>query len=85
MAAICRRAIDMLNGVCSPTDGQKANAFKALCNPESEVTRFAWYCAFDATINSIVDAGNDPSDANVQTVVDLRADAAWAVAIGFKF
>ena len=57
----------------------KQNAAKALASPAAEVNRFAWYCAFDATIVGVVDASATVSDAQVYNVVNAKAAVAWAV------
>lgn len=57
----------------------KTNASRALASPAAEVNRFAWYCAFDATIAGVVDGNNTVSDAQVYAVVNAKAAVAWAV------
>lgn len=78
-AAIAKQAIFTLDGGGSPNAAMLNHALAALANPAAEVNRFAWYCAYDGTIEGIVDAGNAPSDAQVQAVVDAKRNVAWGV------
>ena len=78
-AAVAKQAIFTLDGGGSPNSAMLSHALAALANPAAEVNRFAWYCAFDGTIEGIVDAGNAPADAQVQTVVDAKRNVAWGV------
>lgn len=81
-SAICKSAIFALDGGddANPNAAQiKANAKKAIESPALEVTRFAWYLAFDGTIEGIVDANNSPTDAQIQAVVDAKRAVAWGV------
>lgn len=78
-AAIVRQAIFILDGGGAPSAALKANASKALDNPELQVTRFAWYCAFDGTIDGVMNSNQEPTDTQIQAVVDAKAAVAWSV------
>jgi hypothetical protein len=78
-AAVAKQAIYTLDGGGAPTAPMQAHALAALANPAAEVNRFAWYCAYDGTLEGIVDAGNAPTDTQVQAVVDAKRNVAWGV------
>jgi len=78
-AAVAKQAIYMLDGGGSPTAAMKTHALMALSNPAAEVNRFAWYCAFDGNVESVVNGGSTLTDAQIQTVIDAKASIAWAI------
>ncbi len=78
-AAIAKQAVYTLDGGGSPTAPMQTHALEALANPAAEVNRFAWYCAYDGTIEGVVDGGGTVSDGQVQNVVDAKRNAAWGV------
>lgn len=76
-SAIAKQAIFTLDGGGFPTATMKTHALAALANPAAEVNRFAWYCAYEASINTTVDGSGTATDAAVQSVVDAKRDVAW--------